>query len=139
MDTIGLVIFFAIFFVLAIAPYALIANKAGYSPFWGLLSLIPFVNFIAIIVFAVVEWPLERERDSLRTLQKSRRDEEVELEWGIKMVLKKAITLEKNGKHEEAILQFEQFIEKTDNEQNANLAREHIARIRDEHPGSMGG
>ncbi len=37
-----------------------IASKAGYKGAWSLLTLIPFVNFIVIIMFAFSEWPIQR-------------------------------------------------------------------------------
>ena len=37
--------------------WARILAKAGFSPWWALLALIPVVNPLAIWVFAFVEWP----------------------------------------------------------------------------------
>jgi len=36
-----------------------IAEKAGYSGALSLLMLIPFVNYIILLVFAFSEWPIE--------------------------------------------------------------------------------
>lgn len=37
-----------------------IAKKAGYSGWWGLIVLIPFVNIVVLWVFALVTWPAQR-------------------------------------------------------------------------------
>ena len=42
-------------------PICRIVSKAGYSGAWGLLFLIPVVNFIALWAFALMEWPIERK------------------------------------------------------------------------------
>ena len=47
--------------VLFLAPFALIVRKAGYSPFWVVLALVPVVNYFALALFALSEWPIERE------------------------------------------------------------------------------
>lgn len=39
---------------------ATIAHKAGYSPWWALLLLVPFVNLAVVIVFAGSRWPVLR-------------------------------------------------------------------------------
>jgi hypothetical protein len=31
--------------------------KAGFSPWWAALGMIPAVNLIALCVFALVDWP----------------------------------------------------------------------------------
>jgi uncharacterized membrane protein YhaH (DUF805 family) len=35
-----------------------IARKAGFSAAWGWTSVVPFVNFVMIFVFAFVDWPV---------------------------------------------------------------------------------
>ena len=35
----------------------IVLHKAGYSRWWCLVMLIPFVNFIMIWVFAFAKWP----------------------------------------------------------------------------------
>jgi uncharacterized membrane protein YhaH (DUF805 family) len=35
-----------------------IARKAGYSPAWGFIMLAPFINLIALWVFAFSRWPI---------------------------------------------------------------------------------
>jgi tetratricopeptide (TPR) repeat protein len=51
--------------------------------------------------------------------------------WEEKMLLRKALKLEKDGQWDQAIDHFEQLIVKTPNAQNIELAREHIQRIRE--------
>ncbi len=49
-----------IIFVIIILPVWFISkiiNKAGFSGWFSLLSLVPLLNIIALWVFAFVEWP----------------------------------------------------------------------------------
>jgi len=34
-----------------------VLRRAGYSPWWALLVLVPLVNLLALWVFAYVRWP----------------------------------------------------------------------------------
>jgi hypothetical protein len=34
-----------------------VLRRAGYSPWWALLVLVPLVNLVALWVFAYVRWP----------------------------------------------------------------------------------
>jgi hypothetical protein len=38
-------------------PYCRVVSRAGYSPWLGLLIIVPLVNVIALWVFAYVRWP----------------------------------------------------------------------------------
>jgi hypothetical protein len=65
-----------VLFIIAIVVIGLVINwqiarKAGYKPAYSLLMLIPFVNFIMILIFAFSRWPVEEERDRLRVLSVS--------------------------------------------------------------------
>lgn len=51
----GVLFFWAVFLV----PLWRIISKAGYSGAWALVSLIPFVNIIALWIFAFARWPNE--------------------------------------------------------------------------------
>jgi hypothetical protein len=51
----NLLVFLLVFFV----PLIFIVKKAGYSPWWALLGLIPIVNVFALWVFAFSKWPVE--------------------------------------------------------------------------------
>jgi hypothetical protein len=44
-------------FVGPIVASAIIVKKAGYSPLWAALILIPIVNFAAIYMFSNASWP----------------------------------------------------------------------------------
>jgi hypothetical protein len=46
--------------VLAIVAWIKIISKAGYSPWWILIGLVPFVNFIMLLVFAFSKWPVQQ-------------------------------------------------------------------------------
>jgi hypothetical protein len=65
-----------VLFIIAIVVIGLVINwqiarKAGYKPAYSLLMMIPFVNFIMILIFAFSRWPVEQERDQLRALSVS--------------------------------------------------------------------
>jgi hypothetical protein len=55
---VSMLLFWAVFLV----PLWRIISKAGYSGAWALISLIPFVNIIALWIFAFAKWPNERVR-----------------------------------------------------------------------------
>ena len=48
--------------VVPLLMFRKIAKKAGYSGWWSLIMLIPLLNFAMIWVFALVEWPIERDQ-----------------------------------------------------------------------------
>lgn len=57
---------FEVTFVTALAVayviiFGAIFRKAGYSAWWGLLMLVPFINLIWLFYFAVSDWPIHRE------------------------------------------------------------------------------
>lgn len=55
------------FLALIILPFCLIFRKAGYSPWWGLLMVVPIVNVVLLYFLAFSTWPgstpRERPRD----------------------------------------------------------------------------
>jgi hypothetical protein len=44
-----------------VVPFWFIFRKAGYSPWLGLLMVVPIVNLIVLYVFAFSDWPRLRE------------------------------------------------------------------------------
>lgn len=40
-------------------PVARILRRLGFSGWWALLALIPWLNIVALWVFAFVRWPIE--------------------------------------------------------------------------------
>lgn len=40
-----------------LVPIVKILNKSGFSGWWSIISLIPFVNIIGLWVFALSKWP----------------------------------------------------------------------------------
>jgi uncharacterized membrane protein YhaH (DUF805 family) len=56
-----LTIVFIIFLILIVPTYfvAKVLNKAGFSRWYSLLSLIPIVNITCLWLFAFIEWPNE--------------------------------------------------------------------------------
>jgi uncharacterized membrane protein YhaH (DUF805 family) len=49
------------FVVLTLVVNWRVASKAGYSGVLSLLMLVPFVNFIILLIFAFAKWPIERQ------------------------------------------------------------------------------
>jgi len=47
--------------VFAFAVFGNIFSKAGYSRWYGLLTLIPGLNLVLLIAFAYSNWPIENE------------------------------------------------------------------------------
>ena len=50
---------FAAIVVVPIWAWCTIVRKAGFSPWWGLLSIIPLVNIALLFVFAYSKWPMD--------------------------------------------------------------------------------
>jgi hypothetical protein len=46
--------------VVAIVPFWRIAQRLGYSPYWSLALLLPFVNLGLLYYVAFMDWPIER-------------------------------------------------------------------------------
>ena len=60
-----LFIYLAIFVVMIVA-YVKIISKAGYSGWWVLIGIVPFVNIVFFLIFAFSEWPILKEVHMLR-------------------------------------------------------------------------
>jgi len=59
-------VFLGVAVAIALLLWGTIFKKAGYPRPLGLLMLIPLVNLITLIWFAVARWPLEEEVERLR-------------------------------------------------------------------------
>ena len=62
----ALLIIELIFLVVFIVAYVKILQKAGYSGWWVLIGLVPFVNLVFFLIFAFTKWPVNREVEMLR-------------------------------------------------------------------------
>ena len=84
--------------IIGIVPFlnafALIIQKSGYSPLWALLAFVPFVNFLALLYFALSEWPIERELQQLTYRPKSPCDAKTESSWDLKRLAKRVAMVE---------------------------------------------
>lgn len=60
MMAIGIILYLALiaFFIYC---YCKIAGRAGYSPWMGLLMIVPIVNIVMIYMFAFKTWPIETQ------------------------------------------------------------------------------
>ena len=62
-----------VFVVVLIVAAAKILPKAGYSPWFALLLLIPLVDLVMVLVFAFSDWPVDKElRITARGAQEAR-------------------------------------------------------------------
>jgi hypothetical protein len=104
--------------------FGTIFRKAGFSGWLGLLMVVPLVNLATLLWFATATWPLELGYTGQGENTK------VDAAWELKMALRKAATLEKQGRLEDAIKQLEAVAEKAgDGHPNAALARERIRQL----------
>ncbi|KPF69042.1 hypothetical protein IP84_07655 [beta proteobacterium AAP99] len=44
-------------FALPAVLFSRIVRRAGYSPWWALLGLVPVIGVVALWVFAFLDWP----------------------------------------------------------------------------------
>lgn len=80
--------------LLFLAPFTLIVRKAGYSPLWVFLGFVPVVNLFALVLFALSEWPIEREMQQMTRGPKSPEDSEAETSWELKRLAKRVSLVE---------------------------------------------
>lgn len=61
----------ALFFLLWLVAAIAISKKAGYSGWWGaLFVLVPFLSWILFGLFAILKWPVAKQRDEARGVLK---------------------------------------------------------------------
>ena len=100
--------------VLFLAPLTLIVRKAGYSPLWVMLALIPLVNFLALVFFALSEWPIETELHQLTQRPKSPTDTKAETLWELKRLAKRVTMVEQLAASKESRESAMQLLDTTD-------------------------
>lgn len=59
-------IIMAIIGVVIVLPNWKIFSKAGFSGWWSLLMIVPFINILLEYYLAFAEWPLQRELKKLK-------------------------------------------------------------------------
>src|SRR4051794_5692088 len=79
--------------LLQAAIFGVIFRKAGYSGWLGLLMLVPVVNLITLVWFAMAHWPLEAGYEGQAGGQR------VDAGWELKMAVRKGLALEKRGEY----------------------------------------
>jgi hypothetical protein len=57
-------IVFAVFVAAVLYPVGRILDRIGFSPFWSVLVMIPFVNLIGLWGLAFIDWPRDRNQRS---------------------------------------------------------------------------
>ncbi|MEX1015470.1 MAG: hypothetical protein WDZ31_01895 [Phycisphaeraceae bacterium] len=106
--------------------FGAIFQKAGYSPWRGLLMLVPLVNVIWLIVFAFSEWPIHRELARHRTLQGEATPED------FSVATAEAARLESHGDWQEALVAYDRLARLPGNP-NAEYAANCADRLRHRH------
>ena len=61
MQSVLTAVFGLVLIALFMWPWFKILAKAGFSPWLGLLMLVPVVNIVFLFVFAFKEWPIEKK------------------------------------------------------------------------------
>lgn len=103
----------------------LIVRKAGYSGWHALLTLIPVLNVVWFLWFALsTYWPVHRQRALARVLAGSTADEEAQL------ALLEAASLEKRGAWDEAIEAYAGIAETLGHSDNGRYAADAATRLR---------
>ena len=57
-------VYWIVFLIVVVVPIwasCTIVRKAGFSPWWGLLSIVPLVNIAMLFVFAYSKWPTDSQ------------------------------------------------------------------------------
>ena len=121
-DLVAFFIAIAFLVVLFWAPFAIL-RKAGYSPWLGLL--IAPTTFVVMIVFAFLEWPIERELAWLRYKQGNPSDDLIGRVDGY------AVHLENRGEWQSAEEVYEELIKRATSEESRTYYRNCLGRLRD--------
>ena len=104
MERILILIFWLLVAGSIIAIWAAIFDKAGYSGWLGLLIILPVANLIMLIVFAALEWPIQREVRDLRIRCGVGNEEDAY------SLISEAIRLEAKGKFDDALLKYQEVV-----------------------------
>jgi hypothetical protein len=110
--------------ILSAYIFGSIFRKAGYSGWLALLMFVPLVNGGVLLWFATTTWPLERAANAGQG-----KTDKVDVAYELKTSLRRALTLEKAGKWDQAVKEFSHVVHLADGAPNANLAQEHIQQI----------
>jgi len=54
-------IIIVVVWLLPMFPISNILKKAGYSPWWALIYVVPIGNLVALWIFAYTKWPAQPE------------------------------------------------------------------------------
>jgi predicted PurR-regulated permease PerM len=56
-------IFVAAMAAVVLYPIGRILRRAGFSPFWSVLAVVPLVNLIGLWIFSTANWPGSESKD----------------------------------------------------------------------------
>jgi hypothetical protein len=114
--------------------WSAIFKKAGYSAFMSLLMLLPLVNFLVLLYFAITKWPIEVEL--ARCTPAGRSDRSVDR---IDKMLLQANAMEQRGEWEDAAALFDTLAKELEGLPGARFAAQCANRIRQRHLSSPAG
>jgi hypothetical protein len=112
------VIAFLIFWIPAV-----MLHKAGFSRWFALL--IPFTGFVGLAVFALIEWPIERELAWLRWKSGEFPDDAIDV------IERYAIKFERRGDWKKAAEVCSELSQKLPHGENAEYYRNCVARLKE--------
>jgi len=55
-------IWLLIIVLIALVVFGPVLERAGFSPLWSLLLIVPLINLIMVWVFSFMEWPAEKDK-----------------------------------------------------------------------------
>ena len=105
-------------------------TKAGFSKWWVLLVILPPINIILFIVFALRRWPIQEELIQLRVMANSAKKEDFEALHSM------AVSADKQGDWDRAMLLFGLIATHCKEEEMRSYAQMSIAQLRRNEPAS---
>jgi hypothetical protein len=115
----------AIAFAIAVGVWGGILRRIGYSWWYALLLIVPFVNVVSLIVVAAKEWPIERENARFRLIT----GESTEIDADVESVVSQAIAHEQKGQWDRAVSLYNLAADKCENPRVKQYIAECIERL----------
>ena len=114
--------------VLVALAFGAIFRKAGYSPWLGLVMLVPMVNLVVLLWFAFTpDWPVHRRLAQSHAADPAAAATAADEE----LALNEAVRLETRGEWDQAVSVYERLAERYAGRPTGTYAAESIRRIRE--------
>ena len=114
-----------LFVVMGALAFGTIFRKAGYPSALGLLMLVPVVNIVAIVAFALLDWPIQRELAQRRLASGEKNQADAS------MLLTQATKLDQCGEWDKAVTLYELVANTMHGEPIARDATQLIEAVRE--------